>query len=147
MGDKLSVHLINQQSIIKVDAKGLTALLDRVLADELDPDLRINLLITTDERIAELNRTFLQHEGPTDVLAFPIDEQSATDDEPVFGEVVVSAETARRVAPQHNTTPERELTRYALHGLLHLAGFDDRTPADRKRMHDRQENILKEHFA
>jgi len=96
--------------------------------------------ILDDEGIAKVNAEFLGKNRPTDVLAFPY----GADLDGMEGEIVVSAETALRTAESLNEAPERELLRYCIHGLLHLCGYDDRTPALRKRMEAAQERFLAE---
>lgn len=143
----MPVHILNEQSDVTVSSDALGKLLERVIVRELGrDDVRVNVMLADDARISELNRRFLGRDGPTDVLAFPINEETSVDDEPVFGEVVVSAETALREAAARNIEPERELTLYAVHGLLHLLDYDDQTEGDRKKMHARQDQILKERF-
>ena len=145
-GYTVPVHVINRQSAVKISTKDLSDLLEDVIGRELGRDVRVNVLLSDDEHITELNRQFLGRNEPTDVLAFPLDEETSQDDEPTFGDVVISGETALREATERNIEPERELTLYALHGILHLLGYDDRTEADRKRMRARENEILKERF-
>ena len=142
----MPVHIINRQSAVKVSTKDLKDLLEDVIADELGRDVRVNVLVSDDSHITELNRQFLGRDEPTDVLSFPLDEKGPEDDEPTFGDVVISGETALREATERNIEPERELTLYALHGVLHLLGYDDQTEPDRKRMCAREAEILKERF-
>ncbi len=145
-GDNLPVHILNEQSDITVHSNALGKFLERVIVRELGrDDVHVNVLLADDARISELNRRFLGRDGPTDVLAFPVNEETSVDDEPVFGEVVVSAETALREAPGHNSTPRRELTLYAVHGLLHLVGYDDQTEDGRQKMETRQQEIMEDY--
>ena len=85
-----------------------------------------------------MNARFRGRNEPTDVLAFPY----GNDADGIGGEIVVSAETAERVAAAVDETPERELLRYCVHGLLHLCGYRDGTPAERKRIDAVQEGYL-----
>jgi len=78
-----------------------------------------------------LHRKFLGQSGATDVLTFQ------------HGEIFISVDTARRYARAFGNSLLRELKLYIVHGLLHLHGFDDRTPADAKRMKNTQEKILR----
>ena len=61
----------------------------------------------------------------------------------VNGDIVVSAEFAKRYAREHNIPYKQELARYLVHGTLHLLGYDDRKKKDHERMHRRQEALLK----
>jgi rRNA maturation RNase YbeY len=79
--------------------------------------------------------------GPTDVLTFDLRHDPG--DEAIDGEIVVSADTARREADRRGLAPVEELTRYVIHGVLHLLGMDDRTPRDRQRMRREETRILK----
>ena len=141
----MPVHIINKQSAVKVSVRRLRRLLEEVLAGELGREARVNVLLTDDEKIAELNRQFLGKKGPTDVLAWELNEEAEGDDEALFGEVAVSGETAAKQGRRHGNTPEEELTLYAVHGVLHLAGYDDLTKAKRSRMWKRQREIMKDY--
>lgn len=96
----------------------------------LDKLREIFVLIVSDRRIGGLNRQFLRESGPTDVITFE------------HGEIVISAETARRHARQFGNSLLRELQLYVVHGLLHLHGFDDRNRVGARKMKKAQERIL-----
>ena len=85
-----------------------------------------------------MNARFLRKNRPTDVLAFSY----GNDDDGVAGEIVVSSETAARVAAEIDELPERELLRYCVHGMLHLCGYDDQTAEERRIMETTQERLL-----
>jgi probable rRNA maturation factor len=90
----------------------------------------ISVVFVSDSRMASLHKEFSGHAGPTDVLTFQ------------HGEIVISVETAARQAPIFHSNLMAEIQLYLLHGLLHLAGFNDAEPRQRKRMHDLQEKLL-----
>ena len=139
----MSIEIVNLQRCMKVPAALLRAAVRRVMTEELAREVNVSVAVVDDDRIAELNWVFLGRPEPTDVLAFPLDEgRSAADPEQVFGEIVISAERARREARMRHAEPETELLLYAVHGMLHLAGHDDRTPRERKRMRHRETDIL-----
>jgi len=95
--------------------------------------------VVDDHRISQLNERFLGRRRPTDVLAFPYgDEQGAR------GEIVVSAETALRVAQELGLGAQEELLRYMIHGLLHLCGFRDKTRKEREEMFRKESSYLAE---
>jgi len=102
------------------------------------------VLLVSDRRIAELNRTFRKVAAPTDVLAFSMQEGQRVQGSPnLLGDVVISAERALSQAMDRGHSLERELSFLLVHGLLHLLGWDDTTKADRRRMLQAQEKILK----
>jgi len=90
--------------------------------------------------MSALHKQFMGISGPTDVLTFPLDVDAGG--RPVAGEVVVCVPEARRRAKEHGVSLERELLLYALHGLLHLCGYDDRTDASFRAMHRTEDQIL-----
>ena len=87
-------------------------------------------LLISDRRMSELHRRFMRIGGPTDVITFH------------HGEIFISVETARRQARAHGTSLTHELRLYLVHGLLHLHGFDDHSPAGSRRMVLAQEKIV-----
>jgi probable rRNA maturation factor len=103
------------------------------------PPTRIEVAVVGDARIAELNRQYLDTDGPTDVLSFPL---SDPDERPLEGLIVVSSDTARRQADRLGHDPAAELILYVIHGCLHLLGYDDREPEAFARMHEREAHIL-----
>ncbi len=94
----------------------------------------LSLIFTSDLKIKLLNRRFLKHDRPTDVLAFPLRP-------PFLGEVIISPKRASVQASIYEASFQEELARYICHGILHLAGFKDKTRKDQNQMR-RQENII-----
>jgi probable rRNA maturation factor len=92
--------------------------------------------------MAALHRRFLGRRGPTDVLSFEIDRDRHG--RITSGEVVVCVPVARRAAKARGVPLARELLLYALHGMLHLCGFDDRTEQAFLAMHAKEDQILTE---
>jgi probable rRNA maturation factor len=107
----------------------------------LRPALKeLSVALVNDRRMSELHLQFMGVDGPTDVLTFPLDYDGRG--RPVAGEVVVCVPEARRRAREHEVSVERELLLYALHGLLHLCGYDDRTGPAFRAMHRTEDQIL-----
>ncbi|NPA41903.1 MAG: rRNA maturation RNase YbeY [Aquificae bacterium] len=82
----------------------------------------LSVLITNDEHIRELNRTYRGKDKPTDVLSFPIGEKVG--DRLILGDVVISLDTAKRQAQELGHTLEEEVKRLLIHGVIHLLGYD-----------------------
>lgn len=116
------------------------------------PHAQISIALVSDEEIAQLNERHLQHPGPTDVLTFdlgtgPKETATVSGPEtrcplPVEAQIVASAETAAREAASRGHSVEAELALYAVHGTLHLLGYDDKTEGDAVRMHRAEDEIL-----
>ncbi len=137
----MPASLRDAQSLVAIDRRLLEAAVEATLAAEGVAQLWVSLTVTDDAGIHELNRTWLAHDEPTDVISFPLRE--ANDPDPLLGEVVISAERARREACARGIPLDEELVRYVVHGCLHLLGWDDRTEAERRAMHARQEEIVR----
>ncbi|MBI3098708.1 MAG: rRNA maturation RNase YbeY [Planctomycetes bacterium] len=104
----------------------------------------LHIVVVDDRAIRRLNRRHLGHDRTTDVIAFPLDGSTAplSASSALLGEVYVSATTARREARRRGLPAREELIRYVIHGILHLCGYDDHRPADRKEMWARQERLV-----
>jgi len=99
------------------------------------PDRELHLTLVADAEIRRLNARFRGVRRRTDVLAFPLDP-------PVLGQVVVSADAARRQAARLRVPVALELDLLVTHGVLHLVGYDDREPLEARLMHEREREIL-----
>ena len=87
-------------------------------------------------RMRALNKRFLRHDRPTDVLSFRYEG------EPIAGEILVAPGAARRYAARHGIPYEEELARYVVHGLLHWLGHRDSTPQQQQAMRQREDTLL-----
>jgi probable rRNA maturation factor len=101
----------------------------------------LSLALVGDGDMSRLHKQFMNLPGPTDVLTFPLELDSRK--RITAGEVVVCVPEARRRAKLAGTDVRRELLLYALHGMLHLSGFDDRTANQYHRMHQMEDDILR----
>jgi probable rRNA maturation factor len=98
-------------------------------------EAELSLLFVDEAAIADLNKRFMEAEGPTDVLAFPIDERiDPRDPAPCLGDIVVSLDRAAEEGAARGTGADEEFLTYLVHGFLHLLGHDDIDPRARKRM-------------
>ena len=104
------------------------------------PLREMSLALVNDARMSALHQSFMGIHGPTDVLTFPIDEDASGN--VTSGEVIVCVPQARREAKRRRIEPRLELLLYAIHGMLHLLGYDDRTARDFHTMHAAEDDIL-----
>ncbi len=105
--------------------------------------LLLTLICVGARRMAGLNGRFHGCDEPTDVLSFPLGEVDEDTGRLVVGEVVVCRPVAEREARRRGLAAADELLLYALHGWLHLAGYDDHRDADRRRMRAAERRILR----
>jgi probable rRNA maturation factor len=107
----------------------------------IDSTLRdLHIILAPDRTMARLHEQFLGLAGPTDVITFPIDLDAKG--RPLSGEIYVGVPHARRQAAARSIPLRKELLLYALHGMLHLSGHDDRTQRDFARMHTTEDQLL-----
>jgi probable rRNA maturation factor len=155
----------DEQSAHPVDTLRWIKLAEAVLADEgIRGETEVSLLFVDEGAIADLNSRFLGHDGPTDVLAFPIDEEPADSGrspdsggtgpgftaEPeevptLLGDVVICPAVAHRNAPDHAGTYEDEIALLVVHGLLHLLGLDHEDAAEAEVMEAKERDLLARH--
>lgn len=135
-----AINVSNRQRAVRVNLKPLREFATAALSACLNLRTRktaglrsfdeISVVLVSDNRIAELHRRFLNETGPTDVITFR------------HGEIFISTETAKRQARKFGSSLEHELRLYLVHGLLHLAGLDDKTAAGAAEMKRVQEKLV-----
>jgi probable rRNA maturation factor len=109
-----------------------------VLEGEGHANGEISIALVDDLTIHQLNKRYLDHDEPTDVLSFPLGQK------PLAGELVIGHQVAGRQAAEHGQGVEAEIILYIIHGLLHLCGYDDNSDQKAKAMHDRERHYLKQ---
>jgi probable rRNA maturation factor len=161
----LSVFAADEQTDHPIDTMRWIRLAEAVLAEEgVRGDTEVSILYVDESTIADLNHRFLGKDGPTDVLAFPIDEEpveggrspdsggtgpgfnpSPEEAPTLLGDVVICPAVAHRNAPEHAGTYEDELALLLVHGLLHLLGLDHDEPAEAEVMEAKERDLLGRH--
>jgi probable rRNA maturation factor len=127
----------------------------RVLAEEQVAGAEISVALVDDPAIHDINRQYLGHDYPTDVISFllecePAEEDSAIGKLPSLrgkgkrldGELIISTETAIQEAKNYGWSPREELVLYLIHGLLHLVGYDDLSSTEQSVMRARERAML-----
>jgi probable rRNA maturation factor len=128
------------QESVPVERAPMREVARMVLEGEGVAEVSISLAFVDNATIHRLNKQFLGHDEPTDVLSFPLSGPGA---KILEGELIVGAEVAKEQAGQRGHDVQTELSLYVIHGLLHLVGFDDSTPAATKTMRERERHYLR----
>jgi probable rRNA maturation factor len=159
------VFAADEQSAHPVDTIRWIKLAEAVLTDEgIRGETEVSILFVDENAISDLNNRFLGKDGPTDVLAFPIDEEpveggrspdsggtgpgynpSPEEAPTLLGDVVICPVVAHRNAPEHAGTFEDELALLLVHGLLHLLGMDHEDPDEAEVMEAKERDLLARH--
>ncbi len=136
----MAVELRNLQRRVPIAPRRILKTARTALRDLGRPQAGVHLTFVDDALIRRLNARYLRRRRSTDVLAFPLEAPGPAG---LWGEVVISAETARRQARRLGIPVSVELDLLVVHGLLHLAGYDDGEPPEARLMHQREREILK----
>jgi probable rRNA maturation factor len=145
----MSIEVLNESGS-HADVKQLGRLVRYVLDRmRIHPQAELCLKLVDPDTIATLNEHWMDKEGPTDVLAFPMDELRPGSDaeeyeEGVIGDVVLCPQVAAAQAPGNGQTPEQEIDLLTIHGVLHLLGYDHAEPDERREMFALQSRLLAE---
>ncbi|MGV2938181.1 rRNA maturation RNase YbeY [Mesobacillus sp. LC4] len=109
----------------------------------------LSVTFVSNDRIQEINREYRDKDRPTDVISFALEEMGegeleivGVDMPRILGDIIISIPKAREQAEEYNHPFMRELGFLAVHGLLHLLGYDHMNEQDEKQMFDRQKEIL-----
>jgi probable rRNA maturation factor len=131
LGDGLSLPLATEE---------VERVVHWVLRAEGVSDAELSIALVSDEDIAAMNQRYLGHEGPTDVISFPLHRPGG----PPVGDVYIGAEQALRQAEGSGVAPREEVLRLAVHGTLHVLGYEHPEGPDREGspMYLRQEALL-----
>ena len=142
--------LVDEALETELDTGWLESVARKVLAAEnVGAKTEMGLVISSDERVQQLNRDYRGKDEPTDVLAFSAREEA--DDSPFIpppdgilhlGEVIISYPQAEIQAEEHGHPLKKELAILLIHGLLHLLGYDHEEINARRKMRSREKELL-----
>jgi probable rRNA maturation factor len=137
----MTLCLRNRQRVCPLDLRFLRRIMRHVLQQNFQGgDHELCFHFVEAREIAMLNDKYLGHTGPTDVITF----DHGPHGQKWHGEIFICPEVAVAQAKEFRTTWPSEVVRYAIHGLLHLAGYDDLKPMARRKMKREEERVLKD---
>jgi len=158
----IEVFVADEQTDKPVDTMRWVRLAtDVLLAEGVKDDCELSMLFVDEKSMGDLNERFLGREGPTDVLAFPMDDEliesgrqpdqggrgpgspAEPSDAPILvGDVVICPKVAERQALEHNVPVDDELSLLVVHGVLHLLGFDHEEDDEAAVMERRERELM-----
>jgi probable rRNA maturation factor len=146
----MSIEIANESGV-EVDTDAILAVA-RYALDEMgvNPLAELSILLVDIDYMAELNHRWMGGDGPTDVLAFPMDEgsvdhgpgEAGTGEPALLGDIVLAPEVAAKQAVTAGHSAADELHLLTVHGALHLLGYDHAEPEEEREMFDLQNRLL-----
>jgi probable rRNA maturation factor len=133
------ISIASPQEAVPIDRARMRDVVRTVLEGEGIGEAEISLAFVDNATIHRLNKQFLGHDEPTDVLSFPLSEPNSRK---LAGELVLGAEVGLAQAAEQGHDVQAELALYVIHGLLHLCGHDDHDPAAVSAMRQRERHYL-----
>jgi len=144
------IEITDLQDHVSLDKKLILQVIRHVIKEEGRAAKSLSIVLTDNRHIRDLSHEYLGRDTATDVISFPLEDLDwpATNhtggNGGINGEIIASAERALQQARAIHGDPQAELLLYLVHGLLHLIGYDDRTPRDAQQMHAREDVLLAE---
>ncbi len=134
----LDIAIARQHPSADVDEKRLRHAVKAILTDAGITSGEVSIAVVDDARMHELNRRYLNHDYPTDVLSFVL----AREGDSLEGQIIVSGDYAAREAVRYGWNADDELLLYTIHGTLHLAGYDDLNADAKREMREAERKYL-----
>ncbi|MDX9771808.1 MAG: rRNA maturation RNase YbeY [Bacteroidales bacterium] len=119
------------------ESRQVKNIINRIISDAGKKGVKVDVIITGDEKLYEINKEFLGHDYYTDIITFDYNEGRA-----ISGEIYISAERVKDNSRNFGVSFNVEMRRVIFHGFLHLCGYDDRTKEERKKMSEMEEMYL-----
>ncbi|MBN3547596.1 rRNA maturation RNase YbeY [Fictibacillus barbaricus] len=130
----------------------LTKVLEKAAEMEGTGQAEVSVTIVTKERIQEINSEYRQKDSVTDVISFAMEEMGEDETEiiggeetRILGDIIICLDVAKEQAEEYGHSVDREMGFLAVHGFLHLLGYDHTNESDEKKMFGRQEEILEQY--
>lgn len=141
-----NIGLFNETKEEVKDFFEIRSTLEYTVKKENIDNCEFNVILVTNEKIKEINKQYRNIDNVTDVISFALEDNKDFnfDDYKVLGDIYISLDKAKEQAKDYGHNLKREINFLAVHGLLHLLGYDHNTKEDEKIMFEKQEEILNE---
>ncbi|MBC8182061.1 rRNA maturation RNase YbeY [candidate division KSB1 bacterium] len=139
----MSSYQINLEAAVKrfqFDEDKVRQITKKILSTENINEALVNVIFVDDKQITGLNKKYLHKDSATDVISFLL--ESDTEKKSLEGEVYANLEQIERQALEYKTTKTEEFFRIIIHGVLHLVGYNDLSPTDKKNMTKKEDFYL-----
>lgn len=103
---------------------------------------QVNIFFVNSAKMSQLNKKFFRRSYATDVISLPLEKESLIR-EVLLGDIFICGDTAMRQAQEYGHSYKNEITLLIVHGMLHLLGYDDIKPEDKKKMQREEQKVLK----
>lgn len=146
----MSIDLLDETATLAdKDLEFVEKVLQHAAAEEAVGDAEVSVTFVTNDAIQEINKEYRSKDAPTDVISFAMEEHGEGEPEIIgsseprmLGDIIISLDRTKEQAADYGHSFERELGFLAVHGFLHLLGYDHMTEEDEKKMFSKQEEIL-----
>ncbi len=134
--NKYNLKVFNSSSIRFLPIKSVKKSIETLLLDYKISEATISFIYMDNNEIQEINKQYLEHDYPTDVITFSLE------DDKIDGEIYIGAQIAKEQAGEYKVSIKNEVLRLAVHGTLHLLGYDDNTDEKRLEMHQLENKYI-----
>ncbi|AWQ14044.1 MULTISPECIES: rRNA maturation RNase YbeY [Bacillus] len=150
----LLIDIVDETNSVSADALQEVEKLLQFAAEKegVQDQAEVSVTIVTNEEIREINRDYRGKDTPTDVISFALEEEGEDEVEivgadmpPVLGDIIISADRTEEQAEEYGHSFMRELGFLAVHGFLHLLGYDHMTKEEEEEMFSKQKDLLDEY--
>lgn len=143
---RYTIEVADQQDLA-IDSNSLIKLATAIFEDHSYAEVELSIALVDDVTIRALNLQYLNHDWETDVISFVLETGLLDESDPdsaatLSGQLIISTETAARVAEEIESTTASEMALYVAHGTLHLVGYDDQDPASVSEMRAAEREYL-----
>ncbi len=127
-----NIFIYNSSKKANLPIKKVSHLLDKVLIGESIVSASLNVVYVNNDEILSLNKQYLNHDYYTDVITFSLTEEDES--QKIDGEVYICVDVAEEQAKDYKVSLTNEILRLAIHGCLHLCGYDDKDEESKSKM-------------